>query len=75
MPGLRFSDIRFSKVKPSSFRRRPAASLILEFHRREWNRGSPNRRCARTWCGFPSSFRLAASPPSRWDKSKVPMGL
>src|ERR1700732_1028446 len=42
-----FSAFSFQRTNPSSGRRRLAASLVLEFHRREWNRGSPNRCCPR----------------------------
>jgi len=40
-PGGAFLVSRFQRTSSSSCRRRPAASLVLEFHRREWNLGSP----------------------------------
>src|SRR5712691_12938591 len=46
-PGCAFLAFGFQRTSPSSVRRRLAASLVLEFHRRESGCSSPNRRCHR----------------------------
>jgi hypothetical protein len=37
----------FKEYGPSQAGERIATSLVLEFHRHEWNPDSPNQRCAR----------------------------
>src|SRR5216684_8797539 len=69
-PGCAFFAFDFQRASPSSVRRRLAASLVLEFHRRESGRGSPNRRHPRC-C---ASASLVCSTSSMRDKSKVPAG-